>query len=321
MTLQVRRRPSSAWGPGSAWGLAAIVLATGLAQAAEGDEAQPQRARAMVILRGNVVPDAAPEADPEPANREPLNREAEERDRVGQKQDPAAIRKAQIEQAVRQQAGHFERMIAPVLAVELECARRFCGSLTAEDRVAVVAEGQRGVRELAERLVRGQFGMNRAAGGPVEVRLIVRETVVRALEPRANPEEFAAYVGDTRLREERRAAAARLGAVASLDDQLGLTSLQRRALLDDLEANWQPGWTRAVENSRDLTIEDAPPAPDFAAAWIEPRLDQDQQTRWAAWRKKAGSQAPAVRARLDVNWSELNNLQQGQHTIHGWWRP
>lgn len=297
-----------------------VVVAFALAAA--GDEPEPQRGRAVIILgtQGVIVPAPAVEgqADAEQRDAEP---EGQERDPEAKQRDREAAAKAQTDQAVLRQAGHLERMLMPALAVELECARRFCGSLPADDRVAVLAEGQRVVRELAERLARAQFGLNRAAGGPVDVRLAVREALVRVLEPRASPQEFAAYVGDSRLREGRRAAAARLGIVASLDDQLGLTSPQRHALVDDLEANWQPGWTRAVENSRDLTIDDVPPAPDFAAPWIEPHLDEDQQARWAAWRKKAGSQAPSVRGRLDMNWSELNHLQQGQHTIHAWWRP
>lgn len=314
---QVRRCPVSAWPAVSAWGRAAVVLATAFAHAAEGDEPEPQRARAVIILGapGMIAPAPAVEvqADAEQPDAEP----------EALKRDVEAIRKARIEQAVRQQAGHFERMIAPALAVELERVRRSCGSLSPEDRAAVLAAGQVGVRELAERLARGQLGVNRADGGAADVRRAIRETVVRALEPRADPTEFAAYMGDTRFREARRAEAARIGAVASLDHQLGLTALQRRALLDDLEADWQPEWTRAVENVRDLMIDDTPPAPDFAAALIEPRLDQDQQARWAAWRKKAGSETPSVRARVRGNtiWTDLNMLQQGQHTIHGWWRP
>jgi hypothetical protein len=228
-----------------------------------------------------------------------------------------AAQALQHRQFVRQQAQQFEQFLQPLLRVELTLVRHACGSLPAEARREVLASARQAVRELAERVARRQIE-GQGHTPPVDVRLALHEQVAAALEPRATPEEFAAYQRESRQRQERRAEAARLRIVAKLDQQLGLTADQRRAVLEDLRTHWEADWIRELENHDGMMINDRPPAPDFAAVRIMPHLDPLQRTQWTEWSKAAGWDAAP---RGGIDWSDLNSLQQSPQKIDAWWRP
>lgn len=224
---------------------------------------------------------------------------------------------AQRRQFLQQQAQHFENLLRPLLGAELSYARRCCGSLSQPQRAEVLEATLKGGRSLAERLARLQLDGFEDGVAPPDIRREIHEKVAAVLEPRAAPEEFAAYAREARLRQERRTDAARTRIVAKLDEHLGLTSSQRRAVLDDLTAHWQADWIRELEDHDGVMINNYPPAPDFAASSIEPHLDPIQREQWTFWREVAGSNSVP---RSGIDWSELNGLQQGQQRIDPWWR-
>lgn len=238
--------------------------------------------------------------------------------------NPAAVAAAEAvkrQQFIRQQALNFEQTIEPLLTVELTFARRACGGLSAAARREVLAAAREALREVAERLARLQFEGDGGAATPFDVRRELHERVAAALAPRVTEPELADYDRAWQLRRARREEAARIRIVAKLDGHLGLTAAQRRDVLEDLRAHWQPGWIRELEDQGGLMNQDLPPAPDFADASIAPHLDPDQLEHWRQWRAANGSQS---RPRSAVDWSELNVLQpaqrQGQQP-DAWWRP
>lgn len=237
--------------------------------------------------------------------------------------DPAAVAAAEAakrQQFLRQQALQFESVLEPLLSVELTFARRACSSLSAAARREVLAAARQALREVAVRLARLQFEGDGGAAAPFDVRRELHERVAAALAPRATAAELADYERAWQSRHTRREEAARIRIVAKLDGQLGLTAAQRREVLEDLRAHWQPGWIRELEDQGGLMNQDLPPAPDFADASIVPHLGPDQLEHWRQWRAANGSQS---RPRSAVDWSELNVLQpaqrQGQQP-DAWWR-
>lgn len=223
---------------------------------------------------------------------------------------------AQREQFVRQQAQQFKDMLEPLRVVELAFVRRTCGSLAPEARAEVLAASQQAIREVAERVARMQFEGGGDEKGPVDVRREIHEKVVAALQPRAAPEEFAAYERDVRQRQERRAEASRLKIVATLDEHLGLTAAQRLAMLEDLRVNWKSAWIRGLEERDGVTINEYPPAPDFADASIAPHLDPAQLEQWRQWSAAASWDSLSHPV---IDWGELNALQMGKPNADDWW--
>jgi hypothetical protein len=254
------------------------------------------------------------EAAPGRETLDEVMRRAAARNRAAAAEAEAAQRK----QFIRQQAQQFEQMLQPLLNTELAFVRRACGSLPPEARQAVLAASRQGLREVAERIAREQFEGGADDRDVVEVREAIHARVAAAVEKRAAPEEFAAYEREWRQRHDRRAEAARVRIVAKLDEQLGLTAEQRRAMLEDLRAKWRPAWLCELDDHDGVIINDHPPAPDFADACIAPHLDAVQLRRWREWSEAAGAQ---MLSRGGIDWSDLNALQQGQVKQDAWWRP
>lgn len=255
------------------------------------------------------------EAAPGRETLDDVMRRAAERNRAR----AAAAEAAQRQQFLKQQAMQFEQMLQPLLAVELAFAKRACGSLAPAARREVFTAARQAVRDVAARLAKIQFEGS-GEGEPPDVRREIHRGVATALETRAAAAEFAAYERESRLRRERREEAARLRIVAKLDEQLGLSAAQRRAVAEALRADWQPTWIRELEDHDGVMINDYPPAPDFADASITPHLEADQRAEWRRWREVAGSDAVPRNA---VDWTELNVLQSHAQapTPDGWWRP
>lgn len=258
------------------------------------------------VLRG--VLEAAP-------GRETLD-EAMRRAAVRHRAAAAAAEAAQRRQFLKQQVQQFEQMLQPLVNVELAFARRACGNLPSEARREVLASSRRAVHEVAERVARLQFE-GQGDGEPIDVRREIHQRVAAALEPRAAADEFAVYEREWRLRQERRADAARIRIVAKVDDQLGLTATQRRDVLVDLQDHWRPAWVRELDDHDGVMINDLPPAPDFADASIAPHLDPLQLRQWKKWREAANWDSVP---RGSVDWSEINLLQQVQTAPDIWWR-
>lgn len=225
----------------------------------------------------------------------------------------------QRRQFLRQQTLQFEQMLEPLLAVELVFAKRACGSLPPAARREVFAASRRALRDVAERLARLQLDGVGRDDERFDTRRALHEQVAAALAPRAAAAELAGYEREWQLRQARRAEAARIRMVAKLDEQLGLTENQRRAVLDDLESRWQTDWIRELEDHDGMMINEYPPAPDFAEASITPHLQPDQLEHWRKWRAAAGWHAMPRNA---VDWSDLNVLQpQMAQPPDAWWRP
>lgn len=251
------------------------------------------------------------EAAPGRESLDEVMRRAVVRNRAAQ----AAVEAAQRKQFIRQQAQQFEQMLEPLVNTELAFVRRACGSLSPEARREVTAASRKAVREVAEELARVQFA---GGGGPavVEVREAIHARVSPAVAARAAPEEFAAYERDVRQRQERRAEASRLKIVATLDEHLGLTAAQRLAMLEDLRVNWKSAWIRGLEERDGVTINEYPPAPDFADASIAPHLDPAQLEQWRQWSAAASWDSLSHPV---IDWGELNALQMGKPNADDWW--
>lgn len=222
-----------------------------------------------------------------------------------QPQVNAAMR-AQIEQ----QANQLEKFFQPVLASELEMIRQACGSLDAAARRQILAAGQTIVkqtaRQFAERQLTGRLGRD-----TFDPRREIRTGLEAAVRTAATPDELAAYEREQAERLGRQAAAARLRIVAKLDHQLDLSASQRRAIEQDLDRRWQADWLAVLSETGGL-INNFPPAPDYAAAAIEPHLGPEQRTAWETWSRSAGARIMGQRQ----NWSFDG---QGLQALDPWW--
>lgn len=233
--------------------------------------------------------------------------------------DARAARVEQQRHMIRQQAQQFETMLQPLMFVELAFVKRTCGSLPPAARQEVLAAARQEVRRSAERLARLQFEGDATAAQGLDIRRALHEKVLAAVEPRADKEELAAYERESRLRQERRADAARIRLVARLDQQLGLSAAQRRAVLDDLRTGWQEAWIRVLEDHDGLLIGGLPPAPDFAESSIIPHLDPEQAGKWRQWSGVASWKSVPPQ---HVDWSELNvQRPNGEQKLDAWWQP
>jgi hypothetical protein len=234
--------------------------------------------------------------------------------------DPAAVRReqqmvqAQAEaEAVqrKQQAKQVEQMLQPVVRTELEQVRQSCGSLAPEARRAIAAAARETAREVAAAWV-GRQG--RPNGGTFDAREQLHAGIVKAVEPLADPAEFAAYRQEAAARLARRAAAARVRIVAKVDEHLELTADQREAILADLQRRWQPDWIRELHDTGGVVANGSRPAPDYAGVCITPHLDAAQREAWSAWTRVAGSRH--VNAGSSMRF-DGHGLQQDDD----WWKP
>jgi hypothetical protein len=216
----------------------------------------------------------------------------------------------QREQQIVQQAEQMQRFLQPVLASELEMIRQACGGLDATGRKRVLTAGRAAVtkaaRSIAERQLTGRLGRD-----DFDPREEIRTGLVAELRTCAAAAELAAYDEEQAARAARRAAAAQLRIVAKLDQQLDLTSAQRRAIEVDLVGRWDAGWLIALTEPGGL-INNHPPAPDYAAVAIEPHLAAGQAAAWEAWCRAAGARIVGRR----VSW---NFDGQGLQNIDDWW--
>ncbi len=226
--------------------------------------------------------------------------------------DPQAADQQQRQQ-IEQHAKQLERMFQPVLNSELELIRRCCGGLEPAARRQIMAAGREavaaGARGFTERQFNGQLGRD-----DFDPRREIRGRLEKALEPLADPAEFAVYREQAERREARRAEAARLSILARVDRQLDLSADQRRTIEAELTRSWRPQWTRELGNRGDMRVNDYPPAPDDAADAIVPHLAPDQVAAWEAWCRAAG-------ARLLGQSFNLHIDGQGIQQSDPWWSP
>jgi hypothetical protein len=215
-------------------------------------------------------------------------------------------RRAQIERWATQQEPMFQK----ILASELEMIRQSCGGLDAAARRQILTTGQKLVKQtalgFAERQLTGQLGRDQ-----FDPRQAIRTGLEAEVRRVAAADEFATYQREQADREARRIAAARLRIVAKLDQQLGLSADQRRAIEADLEQRWKAAWA-VVLSEHSGRINNFPPAPDYAAAAIEPHLIPEQRAAWEAWSQAAGGRVMGQR----LNWSFDG---QGLQAIDPWW--
>jgi hypothetical protein len=191
-------------------------------------------------------------------------------------------------QQIDQHAKQMERQFQPLLNGELELIRRTCGGLAPESRQQVLAAGREATaataRDFTERQFTGRLGQDE-----FEPRQEIRSRLEEALAPLADPAALAAYRQEIERREARRMESARVGIVACIDRQLQLSTEQRSRIEEELTRTWQADWTRNLSSRGDARINGLPPAPDYAAAAIEPHLDSDQAAAWKKWRQQASS--------------------------------
>ena len=219
----------------------------------------------------------------------------------------------QQRQQIEQHAKQLERMFQPILNSELELIRRCCGGLEPAARRQILAAGRAAVTETARGFTERQFN-GRLGRDDFDPRRETRRRLEQALEPLADPAEFAVYRAEVGRRDARRAEATRLVILARVDRQLDLSAEQRKKIEAELARAWRPEWTRELGNRGDLRVNDYPPAPDDAAAAIVPHLAPDQVAAWEAWCRAAG-------ARILGQGFHGHFDGQGIQQSDPWWAP
>ena len=199
-------------------------------------------------------------------------------------QDAAA---QQRKQQIAQQAKEMEQLFNPALQAELELIKNTCSGLPADARKQIVAAGQETLRKAADDFATQQFDGN-ANRKQVDARRAIQLAVTAAVKPHASVEEFAAYESEQQNRLKRRERTARVLIVVKLDRQLELTAAQRQAIETALEEKWDAAWVKELQDNGGTLINDYRPAPDFAAACIEPHLNDKQRAEWKKWSQQAG---------------------------------
>jgi len=276
-------------------------------------------ALAVVAIAGMTPGDGARGEDADAAAKRMAERDARGLGWIVQRGLRAVVRQEQPAQPqinpgqraqIEQQAVQLEKFLQPVLASELEMIRHSCGSLDAAARRQILVAGQKhlkqAAREFAERQMTGRMG--RDAFDP---RREIRAGLEDAIRPLAAADELAAYTREQAERSSRQVAAARLRIVAKLDHQLDLSAAQRQAIDQELERRWEANWLSVLAETGGQ-INNFPPAPDFAAAAIEPHLAPEQREAWEAWSRAAGAKIMGHRQ----NWSFDG---QGLQAIDPWW--
>lgn len=192
----------------------------------------------------------------------------------------------QRQQQIDQHAKHMQTMVMPTLQAELELVRKTCGSLPSEARKKIVAAGNAAVQTAARQVSERQMGGHGA--GVLDTRKMIRDAVAAAVKPHATAEEFAAYEREQAARIARRNRAARLLIVNKVDGEIQLSQAQREKIEADLENRWDAKWLQALHDTGG-TINNRPPAPDYADKCIAPHLDERQRADWKAWCDQAGA--------------------------------
>jgi hypothetical protein len=221
--------------------------------------------------------------------------------------DPQAVLRARQQQ---EQAKQFEALLQPTFRAELELARSACGSLVPQARREVLAAGREIVKKLAAALAARQ--MNGGQRPWFDARRQLHDGLRNVLKLHATAAELSAYDTEETLREQRRAAAARVQIIAKLDHELDLTDAQRTAIEANLEQAWDADWIRELDDAGHV-MNDRRLAPDYAEAAILPHLDLGQKEEWKAWRQVAG-------ARNLLGFGQHWN-SQGLMQPDPWWGP
>lgn len=192
----------------------------------------------------------------------------------------------QQEQQIVQQAKQLERMLQPILHVELEVIRNACGELERDARQRILTAGRGAVEATAREFARRQF--TGGLDGGFDPRGEIRRALEKAVAEAVPPDELAAYRREQEARVARRAAAARLAIVSKLDRQLELSGAQRQAIEEQLARVWKPEWDRELDDRGGMVVNNYRPAPDYAATSIEPHLSPEQKKEWKKWCAAAG---------------------------------
>lgn len=192
----------------------------------------------------------------------------------------------QQEQQIAQQAKQLERMLQPILHVELEVIRNACGELERDARQRILTAGRGAVEATAREFARRQF--TGGLDGGFDPRGEIRRALEKAVAEAVPPDELAAYRREQEARVARRAAAARLAIISKLDRQLELSGVQRQAIEEHLARAWKPDWARELDDRGGMVVNNYRPAPDYAATSIEPHLSPEQKKEWKKWCAAAG---------------------------------
>ncbi|HEX4071504.1 MAG TPA: hypothetical protein VHX68_10050 [Planctomycetaceae bacterium] len=149
------------------------------------------------------------------------------------------------------------------LPVELRFVKRVCAPTTEQMR-AIKAELEQCLRDAGKGLI------------PASCELLPDEMaacVTRHLSPAAAEH----YLDEIQKRRAREREACIYTFVTLLDQRMGLSDEQRKALVAVLRANWKPGWSQAVEmNVRNGDTE----MPGIPNQIMLPLLDRDQAEVW-----------------------------------------
>ena len=152
----------------------------------------------------------------------------------------------QQEQAIRQQAQHWEQRLACMLHGELNVMRATCGDLPVPARRAILKAGQAEVKNVAMQVARTQMGQNKDQGDPLDS---LRKTLDTALAEHADDKALAAYRREVQQREQRWREAVVMQVVMLLDADLYLTQAQREAVTKVLLEHFDPGMAAIMHMS------------------------------------------------------------------------
>lgn len=194
-----------------------------------------------------------------------------------------------------------------IMSMDLKFIRLICADLTPDQRRTILKAAEAGAKQAAKALVaqqqRAGRGMSGGKSKNSEPYKSIRVALAKAVAERLSQEQQALLVDALAKRSAQRKLAAVLSAAAQIDDRLFLTEEQRKAILDDLNANWNDGWETWLAMSHAYGDDQFIAVPEEN---VVRHLNAEQKRVW--------KNIPKV----DYGWW-WGNQQGADFNVDGWW--
>jgi hypothetical protein len=163
--------------------------------------------------------------------------------------------------------------LRPILVAELDLIRETC-KLNKEQRSAIKAAGEAGLKELAKKYVEAQ----QTGSGQFSPRKAIHKKMLDALQKTLAAEQLSDYTAELSRREAHRKRVVILNMVAQLDHKLYLTAEQRDKIAASLESKWRAKWLRwPTATGHQFDQQYVPAIPDKL---VTPHLSKLQSKIW-----------------------------------------
>jgi hypothetical protein len=197
---------------------------------------------------------------------------------------PARIQAAAVLDA---QAAQFVQQFRPLFRTEYYFIRGTC-DLTPDQRRQLAELGERAVkataREFADAQQKMMLGGWRPGARPPDAQKLLEQELIKATASFLKPEQQHRYKDEVEKRAASRRQVAVDNVVARIDQDLVLTSDQRRRLAEALVAHWDDSWVQSLDML--MNVENfLPNIPDDVVA---PILSESQRNAWRRIPKNQG---------------------------------